>query len=683
MALEVATGTISITTGAVGTTFTVSGLSFQPKAIFFSWSGNTAAGQAEADSLFGAGFAVSTSSRCCVATQSDHSPTTSACDSIMRNNACVATLTITGATGGLADLDAITSDGFRIIVDDQFPAALIVGYVAWGGSDLTDVAIVSDVTADPGTADYDCGFALNTGADDKAVIFLGGPDSGVLNTSQGFGLFCMGLVAGDTPQQAVLSGTADDGKGTTVTVSYCRAGQCFGTSFDDGAGALGVSNIGEVTAWLSNGFRVTWTDSGAGAQLFALVMKGGRWEVGNALTSTGTSNQTESTTYTPKGLLLLSHGKAESAAGTPDAHDERIIGAAQSASSRWSASLMDKDNSANADVGIAFSDTAMYVNQSIAATIVQEGAMDLVSFDSTPGFTYVMDDADPSQAFFAYLSAADAPASGPFIKVMSETLTLNEQSLRYAFRPRDQSDVFAFTDTGISGARRGVVASETVSITDQFSNWARRVRLVDEAIDLTDGFVSWRRLARLAQDNLDLLDGSSRSVIGSGTVYGRVLSDTLSLTDGFVSWRRLVRLLTDNADLLDGFSKTLIGAGIVYARVMSDTTTLIDDTGQRWTLRTSRLTDTVGLSDAVIRALARIRILGEDIEFSDGAIRFLRAVRVPTDTIDLSDELIRAYFPDQIFTVAIVFGTRESFRLSTYDPLVFRAPEPALRFGGH
>jgi hypothetical protein len=194
--------------------------------------------------------------------------------------------------------------------------------------------------------------------------------------------------------------------------------------------------------------------------------------------------------------------------------------------------------------------------------------------------------------------------------------------------------------------------------------------------------VSWRRLARLSQDNLDLLDGLSKTVIGQGTVYGRVLSDTLALTDGFVSWRRLVRLLTDNADLLDGFSKTLIGVGIVYARVLSDTTTLIDNAGQRWTLRTSRLTDAVGLSDALLRALARIRILGENLEYSDGVIRFLRAVRAPTDTIDMSDELVRAFFPDQIFTVALVLGTRESFRMSTYDPLVLSSRDSGLRFGG-
>lgn len=287
----------------------------------------------------------------------------------------------------------------------------------------------------------------------------------------------------------------------------------------------------------------------------------------------------------------------------------------------------------------------------------------------------------PCAPIIGFQTAAGAP--GTTSKVMTDTFDAQDGFVRYAFRPRDRSEVLSISDASVSGAKRFATTTENVSLTDESPHWASRYRRSDEAIALTDGFVSWRRLARLSQDNLDLLDGSSRSVIGSGTVYGRTLSDTLSLTDGFVSWRRLVRLLTDNADLLDGFSKAVVGAGITYARVLSDTTTLIDDAGTRWTLRNSRLTEAIGLSDSLLRALARIRILGENIEYSDGAIRFLRSVRVPTESLDITDELVRAYFPDQIFTVALVFGTSEQFRISTYDPMMFSARDSSLRFGGH
>jgi hypothetical protein len=292
-----------------------------------------------------------------------------------------------------------------------------------------------------------------------------------------------------------------------------------------------------------------------------------------------------------------------------------------------------------------------------------------------------------------YSLKALAAGGGVTTKTLTDNLTVNDAVFDYLMRVRQQSDTAAVSDQLIygarrgnitsdgiltsdgvvSGAKRGVVATEPLTVSDANFQYLRRTRQGTDTTDVSDGFVSWRRLVRVSQDNIDVLDGYSRSVTGGGTVYGKVISDTLDVTEGFVSWRRLKRLMADNADILDGFSKTLIGVGIVYAKVMSDVTTLIDDNGQRWTLRTSRLTDSVGLSDAVLRALARIRILGENIEFSDGVIRFLRAVRVSTEDLDISDELVRAYFADQVFNVAVVFGHREEMRMSHSDSMNFSA----------
>jgi hypothetical protein len=260
-------------------------------------------------------------------------------------------------------------------------------------------------------------------------------------------------------------------------------------------------------------------------------------------------------------------------------------------------------------------------------------------------------------------------------KTMSDTMAIADQSVSGAYLPRSFADTVITTDGSVFGARRGVTSGEVIGVNDDLVDYARRVRQAEETISLTDGFVSWRRLARISQDNVDLLDGYSRSVIGAGTVYARVLSETVELSDGLVSWRRLLRLMADNADLLDGFTKTIASAGITYVRVLSDTATLIDDAGQHWTLRMSRLSDALGLNDSVIRALARIRILGEDIEYSDGAIRFLRAVRLIDEPVDVADELIRTFFPDQVFTVALRFGS--------FDPFRFSHRDSALRFGGH
>jgi hypothetical protein len=259
------------------------------------------------------------------------------------------------------------------------------------------------------------------------------------------------------------------------------------------------------------------------------------------------------------------------------------------------------------------------------------------------------------------------------VKTMTDTIILSEQLVQWLRRRRDSIDTLTITDDP-NRIIQMLINDLGLDLADEKVDWLRRVRVMSETLSPTDGLVSWRRLGRLGQDNLTLLDGFSKTVLGSGTVYAKVMSDTMNLSDGVIEWRRLKRLLEENATLLDGFSKIVAGAGITYTKILSDTIMVIDDSGQRWTLRKSQLTDTIGLSDAVIRALARIQILGEAIEFSDGAIRFLRAVRIPTETLDLSDELIRAYFPDQVFQVAIRFGTTDPLRFSASD---------ILKFGGH
>lgn len=409
MAFEAANGTITLTTGAIGTTFTVSGLSFQPKAIIFTWSGRATTGQAEADHMLGAGYAVSTTSRRAVATQSDHTSSTMAADHGLWNDACVVTLTITRAIGGKADLDAITSDGFRLIVDDQFPADLQVAWLALGGSDLTNAEI--QTFADPGgTGDTDI---TSFGFQPDAVIFLNSGDAAVNGTGS-WSNFNIGVAAGATPVNATLAGASQDAVGTSITGSYARTGDAIAGIDFSSATSTALYKRASVTAWLSNGFTLNYATDLVTFQNFALALKGGQYQVGDALTSTGTSNQTEGTDFTPKALMILSSGKAAHAAGVHGPPDERIIGFATDAASQRSVGSIDKDAAAVADIGTVYDETDMYVNQSIDATIIVEGEMRLVSFDATPGFTYVMSDADPVAAYFGYLAFGDNPGGAAY-----------------------------------------------------------------------------------------------------------------------------------------------------------------------------------------------------------------------------------------------------------------------------
>lgn len=405
--MAVAAGTVTISTGAIGTTFTVSGLSFQPTWVVLFWSNRATVGSGEADHKFGGGFATGTTSRRAYATQSDHAVGSMGTDHMWRDDGVVVTLTTTGAVDGRADLDAFLSDGFRLIIDDVFAVAQVCGYVCGDGTvgivDFTD-------PAGTGNQDYNVGIDMTTGAtDDKFVLFLGAVDAAV-NTSIVYNMWTLGLAAGDTPVNCVLTGNSSDGPTTSVTNAYCRTGQCVASVYDDA-----VVTRASLTTWLSTGFRLNWAevDAGTTTRFSALAVKNtnARYQVGDALTSTGTSNQVENTSYTPTGLLILSAARAASTDDATTGHDTRIVGAATGPSNRWCVAAQDKDAAGTSDVWVSVSNTAIYTNPDVATTQAVEGLMDIVSFDTTPSFTYVMDDADPTANYFGYLLFADAPVA--------------------------------------------------------------------------------------------------------------------------------------------------------------------------------------------------------------------------------------------------------------------------------
>ena len=631
MAMQCADGTITLTTGAIGTTFTVSGLAFQPKALFLFWSGRATTGQGEADHKFGAGFAVSTTSRRNYSTQSDHGVTTSAADRIWHNDCCVSTLSVAGASAGKADLDAITADGFRLIIDKVFAAGLQVGWIAYGGSDITNVEIVDIVSPTAtGNQDITTSFALDTGLDDKAIIFLG-VNGNAAATPAVTSSFVMGVAAGNTPVNATLSGRTTDAAATSVTDSYCRTGECLGS----GAGASTVLRA-SLTAWLATGFRLNWAEVLAtGYNHSALVIKGGRWEVGNSLTSTGVSNQTEATTYVPKALLIASHGKAQSTVDTFDAHDERIIGVATSATSRRCAAVLDKDAAATMDIGIAFSETAMYINQSTAATIVQEGAMDLVSFDSTPGFTYVMDDADPVAAFFWYLLAADAPQV--YTRTLSDSINASDGTVRGARAFRQMpADAVSLLDSLLRSQQHGRVLGDAASVNDTAQRVALLFHGLTDSVEVGDSLLRTARMFRQTADSIAISDEARRAI-----ALFRQTTDSLDVRDDVLRFAKLFRRLLDDVTATDMLIVTLTLAGVtIVTRILQDNLS-VTDAVQRAVRMYRRESQAVDVQDGTWYSTKIVRSVTETLAVADSVARMLLLTRTVTDNATAADAALR------------------------------------------
>lgn len=252
-------------------------------------------------------------------------------------------------------------------------------------------------------------------------------------------------------------------------------------------------------------------------------------------------------------------------------------------------------------------------------------------------------------------------------KTMTDTVTITDQNVRVAYRVRQMSEAITLTDTPVYWRMLKRVADESVAMVDSVvktlisAGGTVYTKVMTETISLTDTFFDWLRRVRGPIDTITLDDGNTyRSSIITA-------SESIDVTDGFVSWRRYKRVAQDTFDVIDGFSKILAGTGIVYAKVLSDTVTLIDDAGQRWRLRVSQLTDTVGLSDAVIRAVTRVRALGDVVEFIDGTVNVRRFTRSMDEGMEISDSRISTLILDQMSNTSFVFG----------------ASSPPFRFGGN
>ena len=135
-------GSFNTGTGAIGTTITLAGLGFAPRAILFWWSGRTEATDTvgRANSQNGFGVAVTSTDRRAITISGIDAQGTSDNQRAHSNVACILSVSNTPAIDGAMDLQSINPDGFTLIVDDAFPTSLRVHYLALGGDSLEAAA---------------------------------------------------------------------------------------------------------------------------------------------------------------------------------------------------------------------------------------------------------------------------------------------------------------------------------------------------------------------------------------------------------------------------------------------------------------------------------------------------------------------------------------------------------------
>lgn len=405
-----ATGTFATGTGSNGTTIAIT-TNFQPVAVILWMSGGTTNSDhvTRQNYVFSFGAAVSTSSRRCVAAQSVDNNSGASSDSAHRDDACICALDTSGAVVGLMDLQSMDANGFTLVVDDAFPSSYIVQYLAIGGSDVTNAALVTFQEAGA-TGNQDI---TTVGFQPDFAMFM----SACLSTAPQFAAndstISLGAAVSSVEQFVTYSGS-NDAAATTNTRQYNYGSECIALPT---AAAAGPNGRAAFDSFLSNGFRLNWVERTSTRYIFALCLQGGSYDIQKGTTGAQDAQIEINTGFETSAGMVFGTMNPESTVDNSSAPSQLTIGAFTSATNRSASGISDQNNVTTTRTYTMLEVDSVYINMS-SSTGAIGGLMDVLSIDAD-GHTFVMDDGDTGVTFY---SVSFGPRS-PFALAMSGGIT--------------------------------------------------------------------------------------------------------------------------------------------------------------------------------------------------------------------------------------------------------------------
>ena len=401
MAYSAHVGSFNINTALTATqTQAITGVGFQPKVVLFWWSGTTDTGDGVRGGNIQNGFGAMSGASSRIAAMGGAVDASAACDSCaaLYNTACIVEMSITDfQLVGAADFSSLDADGFTLVIDDQFPSALRISYLALGGTDLTDVYIGTKAMP-TSTGNYS-----TTGVGFQPDALITAFATTTANGAAGSAAFSVGMATG-SGNQGVAAGYMHNDFATMLAKGYGYGGEVNAS--------VAFSTVNHRDAFVSfdaDGFTLNHLESTTAWTFGFVALKGGQYKVCSVTTATdaNTFSDTEAG-FQPAALLLLSANRAQSTQDTLSANWAMSIGAATSTSNRAAQAVWNEDGLADSETASGNYDSACYANVKDDGVI---GLMDISSIDAT-GVTFVMDDADPSACWVTYLAIGAAAASG-------------------------------------------------------------------------------------------------------------------------------------------------------------------------------------------------------------------------------------------------------------------------------
>jgi hypothetical protein len=234
----------------------------------------------------------------------------------IRDDSCLIEANNDGSTVGRLGSPVFNSTTVDFTVQAQANADARVSWIAIGGSDLSDYAVVQSAVPG-GTGNLDItGLGFDpTNWDSIALVFGSRNAGGSLPISQNgmslsFGAAC-------ALGQAVF-GQSDTAARAASVIGH--TGEVF--SIDNGS-STAVGARASFSQWITDGLRLNFAAVSSSSVFFALVMKGPQWRIGDFTTPSGTGTFTPIAGIPqPRGLLMFGTGVAETTPGTQDTVNE-------------------------------------------------------------------------------------------------------------------------------------------------------------------------------------------------------------------------------------------------------------------------------------------------------------------------------------------------------------------------
>ena len=422
MALQVAHGYMKTGTAAPGTIITITP-GFVTKFLIFICNGRTEI--VDASSLRThkrtMGLATGVGSNYSLTSRSEQNVTPANTAQDMHELRALQMISDTADTSdGEFELDAIGATTVDIEIIIAFDQDYTVEWYAFGGTDITNVALITTIEpAVAGVVNVDSfGFTPD-------VVFMmsnatGAATVGISADSR----WCFGVatLGGAAIENAVLAGGSNDGANPSQTISYCRAGECIGTLEQ---ALTAVNSRASVTAKRTIGLELTYAEvQGSGNRETVMVgIKGGQWALRNFTTSLDLANKVVSGlgfSQIPKGGIVFSHCKSESTVDVADNTDEWSVGWFTSTSDRAVMAIEETDNVVSTDVQSAYEKDNVYLGCNAVGGIDARVDINAIAFDS---LTFSQSLMDVNGRFVNVLAFADNNPFPPVPEYRNPMLT--------------------------------------------------------------------------------------------------------------------------------------------------------------------------------------------------------------------------------------------------------------------